>query len=102
MENFISTGGTWWTDLEHVKATLAHCRKQFATVGYAVTSVPSYPCGQIGFIIGSLDGSVDLRQPHWTFADTELDKMNVKYYSAENHRAAFDSIPRSIAKQLMA
>lgn len=67
-------------------------------VGYAVTSVPSYPCGQIGFVIGS----VDLKKPHWNFTDTELDNMNVKYYSAENHRAAFDSIPRSIAKQLIA
>lgn len=71
-------------------------------VGYAITSVPSYPCGQIGFVIGSLNSSVDLKKPHWTFTDTELDNMNVKYYSAENHRAAFDSIPRSIAKQLNA
>nr|AIZ03432.1 spermidine synthase [Mayetiola destructor] len=95
-----SQGGSYWIDLKHVKSTLDHCRKQFAVVGYAVTSVPSYPCGQIGFVIGSLNPSVDLKKPHWTFSDTELDNMNVKYYSSENHRAAFDSIPRSIAKQL--
>lgn len=97
-----SQGGSFWTDVDHVKSTLDHCRKQFTTVGYAVTSVPSYPCGQIGFVIGSLNPSIDLKKPHWTFTDTELDSMNVKYYSAENHQAAFDSIPRSIAKQLNA
>lgn len=97
-----SQGGCYWTDLEHVKATLKHCRTQFPTVGYAVTSVPSYPCGQIGFVIGSLKPSVDLKKPHWTFTDAQLDNMNVKYYSTENHRAAFDSIPRSIVKQLYA
>lgn len=41
-----SQGGTFWTDIDHVKATMEHCRKQFATVGYAITSVPSYPCGK--------------------------------------------------------
>lgn len=40
-----SQGGTFWTDMAHVKTTMDHCRKQFSTVGYAITSVPSYPCG---------------------------------------------------------
>lgn len=41
-----SQGGTFWTDMAHVKTTMDHCRKQFPTVGYAITSVPSYPCGK--------------------------------------------------------
>lgn len=36
-----SQGGTFWTDIDHVKATMKHCRKYFATVDYAITSVPS-------------------------------------------------------------
>lgn len=95
-----SQGGTFWTDLVHVKATLNHCRQQFPTVGYAVTSVPSYPCGQIGFVIGSLAAKDDLKTPKRIFSDDELDKMNMKYYSADTHRAAYESIPRSVAKQL--
>lgn len=45
-----SQGGSFWTDLPHIKVTLDHCRKQFPTVGYAVASVPSYPCGHIGCV----------------------------------------------------
>lgn len=95
-----SQGGTYWTDIDHVKATMDHCRKQFATVGYAITSVPSYPCGQIGFIIASTKENHELKTPTKVFGDEELDMMNMKYYSAETHRAAFEGLPRSIVKQL--
>jgi spermidine synthase len=50
-----SQGSTFWIDMKHVKETLESCRKQFKNVAYAVSSVPSYPCGQIGYIIGCLD-----------------------------------------------
>lgn len=95
-----SQAGTFWTDIDHVKATMAHCRKQFPTVGYAITSVPSYPCGQIGFIIASANDNYDLNTPKKVFTDAQLDSMDMKYYSAETHRAAFEGLPRSIAKQL--
>lgn len=95
-----SQGGTFWTDVQHVKDTIDHCAKQFATVGYAITSVPSYPCGQIGFVIGATEQLADLKRPRRVFSDEELDLMNLKYYSAETHRAAFDGIPRGIVKQL--
>lgn len=64
-----SQGGTFWTDLAHVKETLDHCRRQFPVAGYAVTSVPSYPCGQIGFVIGSLNAEAKLDKPQLTFSD---------------------------------
>lgn len=96
-----SQGGTYWTDLKHVKDTLDHCRKQFATAAYAVTSVPSYPCGQIGFVIGSLDANVELKVPRKTFNDTELDAMRMRYYSSETHRAAFEGLPRYVVKYLI-
>lgn len=95
-----SQGGTFWTDVQHVKDTLDHCGKQFATVGYAITSVPSYPCGQIGFVIGACEPNANLKQPQRVFTEAELDAMDLKYYSADTHRAAFEGIPRSIIKQL--
>lgn len=95
-----SQGGTFWTDVQHVKDTMEHCGRQFATVGYAITSVPSYPCGQIGFVIGASEAQVELKHPRRIFTDTELDAMDLKYYSAETHRAAFEGIPRSIVKKL--
>lgn len=50
-----SQGGTYWTDLNHVKETLNHCKRQFPVAKYAYSTIPSYPCGQIGYVIGSLN-----------------------------------------------
>lgn len=95
-----SQGGTFWTDIDHVKATMGHAGKQFATVGYAITSVPSYPCGSIGFIIASTDDNHDLKTPKKVFNEQELDAMDLKYYSNLTHRAAFEGLPRSTVKTL--
>lgn len=95
-----SQGGTYWTDLKHLKHTLDHCRVHFPIAKYCVTSVPSYPCGQIGFIIGSLNAQAELDVPQKTFNEAELDQFNVKYYSAQTHRAAFDGVPRYVQKYL--
>lgn len=97
-----SQGGTYWTDIEHVKTTMDHCRKHFPTVGYAITSVPSYPCGQIGFLIASTEPMHELKTPKTVFTEQQLDAMNLKYYSSETHRAAFEGLPRSVVKQLHA
>lgn len=94
-----SQGGTYWTDMAMIQSTLAHCRTQFPLTRYAVCAVPSYPCGQIGFIIGSLDKNLKLDDPITTFTPEEIDKMNLRYYTTEIHRAAF-VLPRYIVKQL--
>lgn len=88
-----SQGSTVWTDLAHVKNTLNHCRKQFAAATYAVASVPTYPTGQIGFVIGSLDKNQSFQQPNISFDDETLDKMKLRYYSEDVHKAAF-ALPR--------
>lgn len=95
-----SQGGTYWTDLEHVKHTLDHCRVHFPVAEYCVTSVPSYPCGQIGFVIGSLDEKANLKVPHRVFSDAELDQLAMRYYSEHTHRAAFEGVPRHVRKFL--
>lgn len=88
-----SQASTVWTDLPHVKQTLNHCRKQFPKVGYAVASVPTYPTGQIGFIIGSLDENQLFNKPNIVFDETKLGEMNMRYYSSEVHCGAF-ALPR--------
>lgn len=95
-----SQGGTYWTDLKHVKHTLDNCRAHFPIAKYYFTSVPSYPSGGIGFIIASLNDQATLDVPQRLFTDAELDQLNVKYYSAQTHRAAFDCVPRYVKKYL--
>lgn len=85
-----SQGGTYWTDLDHVKQTLTYCKKQFPTVGYASIHVPSYPCGQIGFVIGSLDKNAKLETPSKVLSDEEIKSLKMRYYSPRTHKAAFE------------
>lgn len=94
-----SQGGTFWTNLEHVKETLDHCRGQFPVASYACASVPSYPSGQIGFVIGSLQEGAELAEPVHKFSNKEIDGMGMRYYTTAAHRAAF-TLPRYAEKFL--
>ncbi|XP_054725397.1 spermidine synthase isoform X2 [Anastrepha obliqua] len=95
-----SQGGTYWLDCEHVKNTVNSCKKHFPTVAYAHTTVPSYPCGHIGFVIGCADSNRDLKTPIKKFSKTELDDMKLKYYSSDIHSAAF-ALPRWVEKSFL-
>lgn len=94
-----SQGGTFWTDMMQVKETLKHCRTQFPVIGYGVATVPSYPCGQIGFVIGSLDENMILKEPKTSFTNDELVNLNLRYYTTDVHKAAF-SLPLFAEKEL--
>ncbi|XP_013115910.1 spermidine synthase [Stomoxys calcitrans] len=94
-----SQGGSFWLDCTHVKKIVAGCQKHFPNVSFAVTSIPSYPCGHIGFVIGSLNRNTDLRKPAKIFSSETIDEIGLKYYSSEIHTAAF-ALPRWVQKQL--
>lgn len=84
-----SQGGTIWSELDIVKQTIENCNKHFPNVKYANGSVPTYPNGQIGYLIASLDNKLDLTKPNLTFSSEDLDKMEMRYYTSEIHSAAF-------------
>lgn len=84
-----SQAGTYWANLDHVKETVRHARVYFKTVKYAVTSVPTYPSGQIGFVVGSTDANSDIARPKHKLTDENITEMNLKYYNAEMHSASF-------------
>ncbi|KAH8268430.1 spermidine synthase [Drosophila bipectinata] len=86
-----SQGGSFWLDLDYIKKTMSGCKEHFAKVAYAVTSVPSYPCGHIGFVMGSLNKSQDFVTPK--LGSSEINALDLKYYSSEIHSAAF-ALPR--------
>lgn len=94
-----SQGGTFWTDLNHVKQTLNFCKNQFPVAAYASIYVSTYPCGQIGFIIGSLDKNAVLSKPAVTLSDEQLKSMNLRYYSPRTHNAAFQ-LPFHVEQEL--
>ncbi|KAH0954414.1 hypothetical protein HN011_009337 [Eciton burchellii] len=94
-----SQAGTVWENMMQVKDTLQHCRNVFPVAAYAVTSVPTYPTGQIGFVLGSLNSQTNFREPLKAFSEEDLERMEMNYYDHEVHRAAFN-LPRFVKKEL--
>eukprot|EP00741_Cyanophora_paradoxa_P002309 tig00000581_g2240.t1 len=72
-----------WLHLDIIKSVLADCRAIFNTVEYAYVNTPTYPCGNIGFMVCSLAGSSKepLREPS--------DTAGLRYYSKAVHKSAF-------------
>ncbi|KAJ3070024.1 hypothetical protein HDU98_006931 [Podochytrium sp. JEL0797] len=78
-------GECQWLHLPLVKQVLDSCKQMFASVSYAWASVPTYPCGNMGFILCS-NADRDFSKPLRKFkAADEL----TRYYSAEVHSASF-------------
>ena len=50
---FMITGECLWFTLDLIKNVLHECRELFPSTGYAYTTIPTYPCGQIGFVLAS-------------------------------------------------
>ncbi|XP_045768973.1 spermidine synthase [Maniola jurtina] len=94
-----SQAGTYWDSMELVKNTLRFCKNQFPVAAYASTSVPTYPCGQIGFVIGSLDANVDLKNPVSRFTLEQIKNMDLKYYNTDIHKAAF-ALPAFVSYEI--
>lgn len=91
-----------WSELEQLKQTLENCRRHFKSVQYATSSVPSYPDGQIGYVVAALEANVDLKKPHYRFSESQIDELKLRYYNDEVHSAAFvlpNFIRRVICKQ---
>ena len=71
-----------WLHLPTIRELLDTARPFFPTVEYAYATVPTYPSGQIGFLVASREPEDDLRTPQRSVLD-------IRYYNAHVHRAAF-------------
>jgi spermidine synthase len=49
-----SQAGTVWANIDIVAQTFQHCHLTFRKASFACAAVPTYPTGQIGFVLGSL------------------------------------------------
>jgi len=78
-----------WLHMPIIESLAAMAADVFegGSVHYAYTTVPTYPSGQIGFVVAakaSEGAKLDMREPRQTVSPELL-----KYYSPEMHRAAF-------------
>jgi len=80
-------GECMWLHLALIRPLLAACRRVFPTVGYAYTAVPTYPSGQIGFVVCAKDAGAALATPRRTPSAAVQGRL--RYYSPAVHAAAF-------------
>jgi len=77
-----------WLHIPLIKDVRRYCQSLFPVVEYAFTTIPTYPSGQIGFMLCSRAGGQDMRKPTRRFTPEQEAKL-FQYYNAEVHEAAF-------------
>ncbi|KAG8235725.1 hypothetical protein J437_LFUL016360 [Ladona fulva] len=75
------------------------CQTEFSSAAYGYCLVPTYPTGQIGFVLGGLNPKTNFKEPLRILSKEEQSQMDLRYYSPEIHRCAF-VLPR-FAKKVM-
>jgi len=76
-----------WLHLKIINDVMKDCRELFPVVNYAYTTIPTYPSGQIGFVISSRSEHGIVSRPSRAPIAKILDSC--RYYTPETHRAAF-------------
>ena len=89
-------GECMWLHLDLIQPLVSAISKFYTTVDYAYTSIPTYPSGQIGFIIASKNRAT-CKTPSRSPTEDQLETM--KYYSPEIHQASF-VLPRFAKKAI--
>ncbi|KAJ4142328.1 putrescine aminopropyltransferase [Fusarium falciforme] len=87
-----------WLHLPLITQLKKDCRSIFPVAEYAYTTIPTYPSGQIGFMVCSKDPNADVKTPlrQWT---KEEEDEKCRYYSSEIHKASF-VLPKFAEKAL--
>jgi len=94
-----SQAESYWFDLKLISELYRKCKTIFGSVAYGTTAVPSYPSGQIGFLVCSKETSVDFSNPVHKFTSSECQSMNLRYYTSDIHTSAF-KLPTFVQKEL--
>nr|XP_033778111.1 spermidine synthase [Geotrypetes seraphini] len=82
-------GECQWLHLQLIKEMRRFCKSLFPVVEYAYCTIPTYPSGQIGFMLCSKTPTTNFHEPVQELSQEQVDKMKLKYYNSNIHRAAF-------------
>jgi len=77
-----------WLHVDLIKQLKKACKEVFPVAEYAYTTIPTYPSGQIGFMVCCKDKTRDVRKPLRTWPREEEEEL-CRYYSKEIHEASF-------------
>ncbi|CAH1731095.1 unnamed protein product [Aphis gossypii] len=84
-----SQADTFWGHLKNVTSMYNHCKKVFGKAAYATSYVSTYPAGQIGFVLGSLDKNTDFSNPLHMMNNQQRKDLKLRYYTSDIHKMAF-------------
>ncbi|OAA59070.1 spermidine synthase [Niveomyces insectorum RCEF 264] len=87
-----------WLHLPLITKLKQDCKEVFPVAEYAYTTIPTYPSGQIGFMVCSKDPNANVKKPLRRWSPEEEQKL-CKYYNAAIHEASF-VLPSFAAKAL--
>lgn len=82
-------GECQWLHLPLIANVLRASAEIFPVARYAYCAMPTYPSGQLGFIVCSNDATVDLAVSQAGEAGRGVDLGQLKYYSRAMHAAGF-------------
>lgn len=77
-----------WLHMNIIKQLKADCKQVFPVADYAYTTIPTYPSGQIGFMVCTKNEEANLRKPLRSWSKEEELKL-CRYYNKEIHEASF-------------
>lgn len=77
-----------WLHLPLITKLKKDCGEIFPVAEYAYTTIPTYPSGQIGFMVCCKDPNRNVREPLRSWTREEELKL-CKYYNSEIHKASF-------------
>jgi spermidine synthase len=77
-----------WLHLPLIAQLKKDCREIFPVAEYAYTTIPTYPSGQIGFMVCTKDANRNVRVPVRSWTKEEERKL-CRYYNSEIHKASF-------------
>lgn len=75
-----------WLHLDLIRPLVNSISQTFSTVEYAYTTLPTYPSGQIGFIVATKGRGSCKKAARQPGKDEEA---SLRYYNAELHEASF-------------
>ncbi|XP_044134266.1 spermidine synthase isoform X1 [Bufo gargarizans] len=82
-------GECQWLHLDLIKEMHQFCKTLFPVVEYAYCTIPTYPSGQIGFMLCSKNPNTSFCEPVQALTREQVDELNLRYYNSNIHRAAF-------------
>ncbi|PYI06840.1 spermine synthase [Aspergillus sclerotiicarbonarius CBS 121057] len=77
-----------WLHLSLITDLKKSCKEVFPVAEYAYTTIPTYPSGQIGFMVCCKDATRNVKEPVRKWSREEEERL-CRYYNEDIHRASF-------------